>query len=44
LLELGDMRITLAVMITDSPSHDYAKQTLEGVFRILLRDLPKPST
>jgi len=42
-MERGDLRIAAAVMITDSPSHDYAKQTLEGVFRRLLRDLPVPS-
>lgn len=33
-------RIGIAVMTTGSPSHDYAKQTLRGVFRRLLRDLP----
>jgi beta-lactamase class A len=42
-LEREDMRIGVAVMITDSPSHDYAKQTLYGVFRRLLADLPKPN-
>jgi hypothetical protein len=41
-MERGDLRIAAAVMITSSPSHDYAKQTLEGVFRRLLRDLPVP--
>ena len=42
-LERGDLRIAAAVMITGSPSHDYAKQTLFGVFDRLLRDLPKPA-
>lgn len=42
-MERGDLRIAAAVMITDSPSHDYAKETLEGVFRRLLLNLPKPS-
>ncbi|HEX9374660.1 MAG TPA: hypothetical protein VGB19_00235 [Actinomycetota bacterium] len=41
-LERGDLRIAAAVMITNSPSHDYAKVTLEGVFRVLLRHLPVP--
>jgi hypothetical protein len=36
-----NMRIAVAVMITNSPSHDYAKETLRGVFGRLLRDLPK---
>ena len=43
-LERGDMRIAAAVMITDSPSHAYATETLEGVFRRLLRYLPKPQS
>ena len=42
-LERGDLRVAAAVMITDSPSHDYAKHTLFGVFRRLLRELPKPA-
>ena len=42
-LERGEMRIAIAVMITNSPSHDYATETLEGVFRRLLRRLPKPA-
>ncbi|HXJ62469.1 MAG TPA: serine hydrolase [Actinomycetota bacterium] len=42
-MERGDLRIAAAVMITNSPSHDYAKETLEGVFRRLLLDLPKPT-
>jgi hypothetical protein len=40
-LERGDLRVAVAVMITDSPSHDYAKHTLLGVFRRLLHDLPR---
>jgi beta-lactamase class A len=42
-LERGDLRIAAAVMITSSPSHDYAKLTLQGVFRRLLRRLPVPA-
>lgn len=41
-LERGDMRIAAAVMITSSPDHGYAKHTLRGVFKRLLRSLPKP--
>jgi Beta-lactamase enzyme family len=40
LLERGDLRVAAAVMITSSPSHEYAKETLEGVFRRLLPPLP----
>jgi len=42
-MERGNLRIAAAVMITDSPSHPYAEQTLEGMFRRLLYHLPKPS-
>ena len=42
-IERAGMRIALAVMITDSPSHDYATETLRGVFKRLLDDLPKPT-
>lgn len=42
-IERKGMRIALAVMITNSPSHDYAKRTLHGVFRRLLDDLPPPT-
>ena len=35
-------RISAAVMITSSPSHEYATETLRGVFKRLLRNLPKP--
>jgi hypothetical protein len=41
-MERGDLRIAAAVMITNSPSHDYAKATLREVFRRLLYRLPKP--
>jgi hypothetical protein len=41
-LERGDLRIAVTVMITNSPSHAYATDTLRGVFRRLLEDLPKP--
>jgi Beta-lactamase enzyme family len=37
LLRQGSVRVSLAVLITDSPSHEYAKQTLQGVFARLLR-------
>jgi beta-lactamase class A len=37
LLRHGTTRVTLAVLITSSPSHAYAKQTLQGVFARLLR-------
>lgn len=40
-IERDDMRIAIAVMITDSPSHAYATRTLRGVFERLLDDLPK---
>jgi Beta-lactamase enzyme family len=39
-IERGGMRIAAAVMITNSPSHEYAKWTLRGVFRRLLHRLP----
>jgi hypothetical protein len=41
-IERDGMRIAAAVMITGSPNHDYATNTLRGVFRRLFRDLPKP--
>jgi beta-lactamase class A len=37
LLRHGATRVSLAVLITTSPSHSYAKQTLRGVFAALLR-------
>ncbi len=42
-LEREGMRIAVAVMVTDSPSHEYAKETLRGVFARLLSELPKPA-
>jgi hypothetical protein len=39
LLRKGDRRIAVAVLTTGSPSHEYAKQTLRGVFSRLLRGL-----
>jgi hypothetical protein len=41
-IEREGIRIAAAVMITNSPSHDYATETLRGVFKRLLRDLPDP--
>lgn len=41
-IERENLRIGIAVMITSSPSHDYAKETLRHVFGHLLRDLPRP--
>jgi hypothetical protein len=37
LLRHGTTRVALAVLITNSPSHAYAKQTLQGLFARLLR-------
>jgi hypothetical protein len=37
LLRHDATRVALAVLITGSPSHNYAKQTLHGVFAALLR-------
>jgi hypothetical protein len=42
-IERDGMRIAVAVMITGSPSHPYATNTLEGVFERLLEDLPRKS-
>ena len=39
LLRHGATRLALAVLITDSPSHEYAKRTLQGIFERLLRHL-----
>lgn len=39
-LERDGMRIAVAVMTTDSPSHRYSTNTLKGVFERLLDDLP----
>ena len=37
LLRHGTIRVAVAVLITNSPSHEYAKRTLRGVFAALLR-------
>jgi hypothetical protein len=39
LLRRGDRRVSVAVLITSSPSHLYAQETLRGVFARLLRGL-----
>jgi beta-lactamase class A len=39
LLRRGRRRVALAVLITQSPSHAYGKQTLGGIFARLLRGL-----
>jgi Beta-lactamase enzyme family len=39
LLRRGDRRVAVAILTTDSPSHDYAKQTLRGVAKRLLTGL-----
>ena len=41
LLERGDDRIGLAILTENNPSHAYGKETLEGVARRLLRNLPR---
>jgi hypothetical protein len=41
-IEREGNRISAAVMITGSPNHEYATNTLRGVFRRLFQDLPKP--
>jgi len=41
LLERGRRRVAVAVLITGSPSHAYATQTLQGVFARLLRGLER---
>jgi len=38
-LRRGDLRVAVAIMTTGNPSHEYGKQTLEGVARRLLRGL-----
>jgi hypothetical protein len=47
LLRHGAIRVSAAVLITDSPSHEYAKRTLQGMFSALLRGvgrlLPAPA-
>jgi len=39
LLRRGKRRISIAILSTAFPSHDYGKQTLEGIARRLLRNL-----
>ncbi len=39
LLRRGAERVAVAVLTTNSPSHDYGKRTLRGVFARLLRGL-----
>jgi hypothetical protein len=43
LLRRGRRRLSVAIMTTSSPSHAYAKETLEGVARRLLRGLRRRS-
>jgi Beta-lactamase enzyme family len=47
LLRHGTVRVAASVLITSSPSHEYAKRTLQGVFEALLRHvdvlLPAPA-
>ncbi len=47
LLRHGAIRVSLAVLITSSPIHEYAKRTLQGLFERLLRGvgrlIEKPS-
>jgi hypothetical protein len=40
LLEKGEQRVSLAVLTTGSPSHEYGEETLRGVFARLLHRLP----
>ena len=40
-LRNGHRRIGIGVTTEGNPSHDYGKQTLEGVFRRLLRGVPR---
>jgi hypothetical protein len=42
LLRRGDRRVSLAILTTGSPSHEYAKRTLRGVGARLLRGLARP--
>ncbi len=39
LLRRGKRRLSLAILTTGNPSHEYGKATLEGVARRLLRGL-----
>jgi len=48
LLRHGSVRVAASVLITSSPSHAYAKRTLQGIFEALLRHagalLPAPAS
>jgi hypothetical protein len=39
LLRRGNRRVSIAVLTTGSPNHEYGKETLRGVFARLLRGL-----
>jgi len=39
LLRRGNRRVAMAILMTGFPTHDYGKQTLEGIARRLLRGL-----
>lgn len=41
-LERGPLRIAIAIMTRDNPSHDYGSETLRAVAARLLHDLPEP--
>ena len=41
-LERGPLRIAIAIMTRDNPSHDYGSETLRAVADRLLDDLPEP--
>ena len=41
-LERGNKRIGIAIMVMNSPDHEYGKETLRGVADRLLDDLPEP--
>jgi hypothetical protein len=43
LLRRGKRRLSVAILTTNSPSHDYGKQTLKGVAVRLLRGLAVPA-
>jgi hypothetical protein len=43
LLRRGKRRLSVAILTTNSPSHDYGKQTLRGVAARLLRGLAVPA-
>ena len=43
LLRRGDERVAVAVLTTGDGTHAYGKETLRGMFKRLLRGLPRPS-